>query len=358
MRVLDIGKIRKLLVRSTNWIGDAVMTSPALGSLRSAFPGAEIVLLANPVVSELMSGHPSCDRVIVYDKKGVHGGMRGLIRLCSGLARERFDMALLFQNAIEAAIIARLARIGIRAGYRTDGRGLLLTHAVPVTKEVLTLHHTEYYLNLIENLGIPPTSRKLRLFCTPEEKRRARLRLGGGNWAAINPGAAFGSAKRWYPERFAQVADFIAYKYKFNILLLGGKNEEQIGSEIEGKMASPALNLIGKTTVRELMALISEMELMVTNDSGPMHVAAAFDRPVAALFGPTDHTTTSPVCSHFRIVRHETECAPCLKRQCPEDHRCMSAISVEQVIAAVRDLLETSPAKVGCSETRHEHAGT
>jgi heptosyltransferase II len=340
MRSIASGNIRKILVRSTNWIGDAVMTTPALGALRSAFPDAEIVLAANPVVSELMTPHPSCDRVIVYDKKGAHKGVRGLFRFSAGLRCERFDMALLLQNAIEAAIIARLARIKIRAGYSTDGRGLLLTHSVPVAREALTFHHTEYYLNLLKGLGIPGTGQKLHLFCTDEEKRRARLTLGDGNWAAINPGAAFGSAKRWYPERFAQVADVLADKYGFKILLLGGKGEAEIGAQIESKTVSSPLNLIGKTSVREMMALISEMKLFVTNDSGPMHVAAAFDRPVVALFAPTDHTTTSPVCSNFRIVRHDTECAPCLKRQCPEDHRCMDAISAEDVAAAVSDLIK------------------
>jgi heptosyltransferase II len=351
MRVLDNGKIRKILVRSTNWIGDAVMTTPALGALRSAFPDAEIVLVANPVISELMSPHPFCDRVIVYDKKGPHKGVMGLFRFSAYLARERFDLALLLQNAIEAAIIARLARISIRAGYRTDGRGLLLTHAVPVPKEVLSLHHTEYYLNLLKSLGIPIAARKLHLFCTDEEERRARQTLGNGSWAAINPGAAFGSAKRWYPERFAQVADFLAIEHGFKVLLLGGKSEAEIGSEIERKMVSRPLNLIGKTSVREMMALISGMELVVTNDSGPMHVAAAFDRPIVALFGPTDHTTTSPVCSNFRIVRHEMECAPCLKRQCPEDHRCMSAISVEHVIEAINEVVERRLGER--SETQH-----
>lgn len=136
------------------------------------------------------------------------------------------------------------------------------------------------------------------------------------------------------------MADFLNQELGFKILLLGGKGEAEIGSEIESKMVSRPLNLIGKTSVREMMALISEMDLVVTNDSGPMHVAAAFDRPIVALFGPTDHTTTSPVCSNFRIVRHETECAPCLKRKCPEDHRCMSAVSVEDVIGAVNEVLK------------------
>ncbi|MCE5334261.1 MAG: lipopolysaccharide heptosyltransferase II [Desulfobacteraceae bacterium] len=338
MRLLD-GNFRKILVRSTNWIGDAVMTTPAMGAVRSAFPSAEIVLLANPLVSELMSPHPYCDRVIVYDKKGRHGGVRGLWRLCAGLARERFDLAVLFQNAIEAAIIARLARIPVRAGYSTDGRGFLLTHSVPVTREVRSLHHTAYYLNLLQNLGIAPSGSGLRLQTTEPERAWAADTLGPGSWAAINPGAAYGAAKRWYPERFARVADRLASEFGFSILLVGGPGEVPIGMEIERETGACPENMIGGTSVRRMMALLERMDLVVTNDSGPMHVAAAFDRPVAALFGPTDHTTTSPLCSRHRIVRKDIECAPCLKRECPTDHRCMAEISVEDVIEAVRDVL-------------------
>ncbi len=341
MRILDTANTRKILVRATNWIGDAVMTTPALGAIREAFPDAEIVLAANPVVSELMTPHPWCDRVIVYDKKGPHRGVRGLFRFSSILGAEGFDLAILFQNAIGAAIMARLARIGRRAGYSTDGRWLLLTNPVPVTRETLKLHHVRYYLNALEKLGITTPPPQLRLFCTEEEKKRAADVLGGGKWAAVNPGAAFGSAKRWFPDRFAAVADILGSKYGFKVLLVGGPGETQIGDEIEKAMSSRPLNMIGKTTVREMMAFLSLADLVVTNDSGPMHVAAAFDRPIVALFGPTDHTTTSPLCSNFRIVRINIECAPCLERKCPkEHHRCMDEIAVQDVLDAVGSLLK------------------
>ena len=326
------------MVRSTNWIGDAVMTTPALGAIRSAFSNAEIVLVANPVVAELFTSHPYCDRVIVYDKKGPHRGIGGLVRFSRGLAPEGFDLAVLLQNAIGAAIIARIAGIGMRAGYRTDGRGILLTHPVHIDDNIRRLHHTEYYLNMLESIGIPRGDGKLRLQCTDEEKEWAAGILRNGRWAAINPGAAYGSAKRWYPDRFAGVADRLHADFGYKILLVGGPGETAIGSEIEAAMRSASLNLIGKTSVRQMAALLSTMELVVTNDSGPMHVAAAFDRPLVALFGPTDHTTTSPACSRYKIVRKETECAPCLKRQCPTDHRCMTEISVEDILRAVSDL--------------------
>jgi heptosyltransferase II len=340
MLKLDSSHIMKILVRSTNWIGDAVMTTPALGSVRAAFPSSEIVLAANPVVSELMSPHPFCDRVIVYDKRGPHRGIRGLWKFCRLLAMERFDMAILFQNAIEAAIMAKLARIKTRVGYSTDGRGILLTHGIRVTKETHGLHHTQYYMNMLAEVGIPRTGQELRLQCTDEEMRWAGGVLGTGKWVAINPGAAYGSAKRWYPERFAQVADALATDYGYESLLVGGPGEAAIGSEIESGMCSKVLNLIGRTSVRQLMALLASVQLVITNDSGPMHVAAAFDRPIVALFGPTDHSATSPLCSRFFLARKETECAPCLKRQCPTDHRCMADICVNDVLYAVETLLK------------------
>jgi len=341
MRKFDTGRIRKILVRSTNWIGDAVMTTPALGSLRTAFPSSEIVLAANPVVSELMSPHPFCDRVIVYDKRGRHRGTGGLWKFCRLLAGERFDLAILFQNAIEAAIMVRLARIKMRAGYGTDGRGILLTHAIRVTKEARRLHHTQYYLNMLAELGIPAAGQEVCLQCTDEEKSWAESVLGPGKWAAINPGATYGSAKRWYPERFGQVADALASDFGYESVLVGGPGEAAIGSEIESRMRSKPLNLIGRTSVRQLMALLASVELVITNDSGPMHVAAAFGRPIVGLFGPTDHCTTSPLSSRFSLVCKETECAPCLKRQCPTDHRCMADISVHDVLYAVETLLRS-----------------
>jgi len=335
----DSGNIGKILVRATNWIGDAVMTTPALGAIRAAFPLTEIVLAANPAVAELMTPHPFCDSAIVFDKKGPHAGIGGLWKFCRLIAKERFDLAILFQNAIEAAIIARLARIKIRAGYNTDGRGMLLTHAIPVTKEARRLHHTQYYTNMLQGLGIPPVERKVCLQCTDEEKHWAAGVLGSGRWAAINPGAAYGSAKRWCPERFGQVADALSSEFGFKPVLVGGRGEVEIGREIESQMRAKPLNMIGGTSVRQLMALLASVELVITNDSGPMHVAAAFDRPIVALFGPTDHLTTSPICSRFSLVRKETECAPCLKRQCPTDHRCMMGISVNDVLNAVSALM-------------------
>jgi len=316
------------------------MTTPAMGAIRHSFPAAEIVVLANPLVAELFRHHPYCDRVLVFDKKKAHHGMAGLLRLVGELRRERFDLAILMQNAVEAAIIAFLAGIPRRAGFRTDGRGLLLTHGVPVGPAERQLHHTAYYLRMLEALGIQGGDGCLRLSCTDEEKAWAKDTLGGGSWLAVNPGAAYGSAKRWFPERFAAVADRLSEEFGLRVVLTGGPGEAEIGNDIAVAMKNIPLNLIGHTSVRQMMAVLSLCRIMVTNDSGPMHVGAALGVPIVAVFGPTDHTTTSPLAETCRIVRREADCAPCLLRQCPTDHRCMESVAVEDVLVAARQLLE------------------
>lgn len=332
--------VGRILIRSTNWLGDAVMTIPAMGMVRKAFPRAEIALVANPGVAELMAEHPCCDEIIVWDKKNSHPGAAGLIRFSRYLRKQRFDLAILFQNAMEAAIMVWLARIPERMGYRTDGRGWLLNRGVPIGSGEKRLHHVDYYLHMLERAGVEGEPGELSLHCTHDEEGWARDELSGRTWVAVNPGAAFGSAKRWLPERFASAADKIWQEFGTHILLLGGADESSIGSRISQRMHAPHLNLIGKTSIRQLLALLSQCRLLLTNDSGPMHIAAALDIPVVALFGSTDHTTTSPRGKFCRIVRHEVDCAPCLKRHCPTDHRCMTSIGVDEVTEAVRSLLD------------------
>jgi heptosyltransferase-2 len=194
-------------------------------------------------------------------------------------------------------------------------------------------------LNLLDSFGIEGGDGCLRLSVTSEEANWAQSILGGGSWLAINPGAAYGSAKRWIPERFAEVGDRLAREFGVRIVLTGGPGEKEIGRDIEKAMQIRPLNLIGKTTVRQMAAVLSRCRLVVTNDSGPMHVAAAFGVPIVAVFGPTDHTTTHPYAEAFQVVRKDFECAPCLQRQCPTDHRCMNAVTVEDVVSATKNFL-------------------
>ncbi len=233
-----------------------------------------------------------------------------------------------------------LAGISRRAGYTTDCRGFLLTHKVRGWREARRFHHTDYYLNMLDGLGLQGGNGCLRLRCTEEELAWARERLADWKWVTINPGAPDGSAKRWFPERFAVVADSIADEFSLRILIIGGPDEGLIAEEVAANMRQRPLNLAGRTSARQLMALLSQCRLRVTNDSGPMHVAAAFGVPIVAIFGSTDHTTTSPLAPSCRIVRKPTDCAPCLKTECPTDHRCMTAVTVADVLRAAWCLLK------------------
>jgi len=331
------------MVRVPNWIGDAVMATPALGAIRETFPEAHVTVVANPLVAELFSFHPDCDQVIRFDKHSGQGGVGGFWRFCHSLRSERFDLAILFQNAFEAALMAVLAGIPRRAGYRTDGRGLLLTAGVPAIDKKHGLHHVDYYLQMLDQLGIAGGDGCLRLALTAEEEGRAAARLGTGPWIAVNPGASYGAAKRWIPEHFAAVADGLVTEFGVRVVLTGGPGEVEIGRDIERSMRTAPLNLIARTSVRELMAILAHCRLVVTNDSGPMHIAAAFGVPIVAIFGPTDHTTTSPLAENCRIVRSAVDCAPCMLRECPTDHRCMTGVTAGEVLAAARELWGIRP---------------
>ncbi len=344
--LMDFPDLRgALLLRAVNWLGDAVMTTPALAAVRAACPGVRIALLAKPLVAELFRQHPDVDEVVVYERPGRHEGAAGKARMAWELRRRRFDAALLFQNAFDAALLAFLAGVPERAGYATDGRRLLLTRPVPLTEDILARHEVEYYLCLLDRLGIPrPADPELRLAVTEEERSSMARRLAergigrGSRMVAINPGATYGSAKRWYPDRFAAVADALSEEWGTSVVIVGSSAEAPLAGEIEASMRKAPVNLAGKTTVRELMALLSLSAFLVTNDSGPMHIAAALGVPLVAVFGPTDWRRTSPWTPRARIVRVDVDCSPCRRRICDRGHECMLGITPGMVIDAAREL--------------------
>jgi heptosyltransferase-2 len=338
-----------LLVRAVNWLGDAVLTTPALGAVRAAFPGSRITLAAKPLVAELFRHHPDIDEILVYEKEGRHAGAAGMLRMAAELRRRDIATAILFQNAFDAALMAFLAGIPDRAGYATDGRRMLLSRAVPATEEVLRLHHAEYYLHLVSELGIPrPANPAMRLQVTGEERDAMTARLAslgipkGERILGINPGATYGSAKRWFPDRFAAAADALSEEWGASVVLMGSSPEMPLSAEIEAAMRRRPVNLAGKTTVRELMALLSVCGFLVTNDSGPMHIAAAFGVPLVAIFGPTDWRTTSPWTRKAKVVRVDVDCSPCMRRECDRGHECMLGVTAEMVVGAAHDLVAES----------------
>ncbi|MCL2760836.1 MAG: lipopolysaccharide heptosyltransferase II [Desulfuromonadales bacterium] len=341
---MDRSDIKNILIRGVNWLGDAVMTTPAIGTVRQVFSDSRITLLATPLVAEMFSSHPWINNVVVYEPKGKHKGLRGRFKMASNLRKHNFDLAIILPNSLDSAIIPWLAGIPKRIGYATDCRGLFLTNGVSASKRLMVGHQSGYYLKMLEYSGIISEKMPQLLFTTPDEDAGMVSLLADKGISSndfligVNPGATYGSAKRWYPERFAAVADELAMKWGAKIVITGGKGEIDIAGEISGMMINPSLNLAGKTGVRELMALIKRADFFITNDSGPMHIAAAFNVPLVAIFGSTDSSTTYPLSDKAVIVRKPFDCAPCMKRECPTDHRCMTAVTVDDVINAAESL--------------------
>lgn len=343
---LNENHIHKLLIRSTNWIGDAVMTTPAVRAIRNHFRQAEISILAKPWVAPIFENSAHVDRVLIYDDKKRHKGISGKWRLAREIRKHHFDAAILLQNAFEAALITYLAGIRYRIGYPTDGRGVLLTHPVSLLPQIKTVHQTAYYLGILNGIGVKKTDPSLYLKLDPQIKVKVRAILRDYNInedeiiVGINPSATFGPAKLWFPESFARLADRLIYESGCRILIFGGPGDRELGDTISKMMQYPSANLSGKTHLEEAMGLMAACRLFVTNDSGLMHVAAALNVPLVAIFGSTNPTTTGPWSDRAKTIHIPLSCSPCLKPECPEGHlNCMKQISVDTVLSAVKELL-------------------
>lgn len=344
---------RKILVRVPNWVGDAVLCLPALDRLREKFPEAELTVLARPGVADLYRHRAGVGQVLVFEHRGRHRGLPGVLRLASELRARRFDLAVLFQNAFQAALLAFLAGIPERVGYARDARRLLLTGAVPVPRpEEVPPHETYYYLELLHGAGwlaAMPVVERIPLQPAPAAVEQMRQRLRALGWeegksserlqVVLSPGATYGSAKCWLPERYAQLADRLVEAYDAAVLLCGTPAEARLGEEIAARMRTQPISLIGQTTLEEFLALLPAADLFIGNDSGAMHLAAGVGLPQVIIFGPTDEAGTGPLNPRARLVKHPVSCSPCFLRHCPVDHRCMTRISVDEVWEAVEAAL-------------------
>ena len=343
----------KLLIRATNWVGDAIMALPALLAVRARFPEAEISILALPYVADIYRGQGVADELIGYDRKGEHAGIRGIAKLAALLKAKKFEKALLLQNAFDAAWIAWRAGIPERIGYDRDARGFLLTKAIRVPRAgEIPAHEKYYYLELLKRAGwidaIPEVA-EISLKITHEQARQADEALqsfgskAGAVRIAVGAGASYGSAKCWPPERFAAALNQLVKERDAEVLLFGTAAEGGVSSAIQAGLKKPAIDLTGKTQIAELPALLSRCTAFLGNDSGAMHVAAAVGLPVVAVFGPTDPFGTAPVTPRCTVVQERPYCSPCFLRRCPTDHRCMTAIAPGTVSAGVlRALAEVS----------------
>jgi len=338
----------KILVRATNWVGDAIMSLPALWAIRERWPEAEIAILARRSVAELYAEQAFANRVMLL--AGPKASLLAAERHARKLREERWDCAVLLPNAFSAAWLAWRARIPQRIGYARDQRGRLLTNAIRAPKRgEIPAHEAYYYLELLRRAGWLerlPENMRASLRVLPENAERAEARLqragsrAGAARIALAPGAAYGSAKRWMPERFAKVADALIDEFGADVILFGTSSEVEICGKIAGQMRHRAMSVAGETNMQELPALFSRCNLFLGNDSGAMHVAAAVGVAVVAVFGSTDPEGTSPLIAKRELVRHPVACSPCFLRECPIDHRCMERVSVEEVRRAAAKWME------------------
>lgn len=342
----------RILVHTPNWVGDVVMATPAFRALRERFPQAHITFLARSHLHELLQPGPWFDGLLSADGAQTFWGLR---RLARELRREDFRLAVLFPNSFRSALLAWWARIPRRVGYGRGGRSLLLTEPLPAPRgedgRFLPRPMVTYYAELVAHLGAEVSDRRLRL--TVDDAARSALRellAGRGHdpnrpTVVFIPGAKFGSSKCWPPRYFAQLADRLLRALSCNLVVVCGPGEEAIGRAIEELTPKEVIHFWREPLgLGRLKALVAESQLMVTNDTGPRHFAAAFDIPVVTLFGPTDQRWTD--------TRHPKEaalqmtgldCVPCQLPKCPRDHECLERLVPEQVFEAAMDLLQRYP---------------
>lgn len=351
----------KILVRANNWVGDAVMAIPALEAIRKRWPEAEIAMLARPWVADIYRGQAYIDRLMMYDRRQQHRGFWGRERFARELRREKFDVAVLLQNAFDAAWLVWRARIPERIGYARDGRSWLLTQAVRVPRPgEIPGQEAYYYLELLRRAGwiaeLPVVDRIVLRVPDDSRRRAEQMLLAAGSRAgamrvALGAGAAAGPARCWLQERYAALADHLIDAYDADVILFGAPPEKEMAERIIGAMRGRALNLVGATQIGDLPGLLASCGLFIGNDSGAMHVAGAVGLPVVGIFGPSDPQGTSPLTPRFTLVREPVSCSPCMLRDCPIDHRCMTRIPVERVFAAAQEWLR-SPARSGPAGSR------
>ncbi len=336
--LIDPGQIKKVVVRGTNWVGDAVMTIPALRELRRILPAAQITLFTPEWSRGIFADADFIDDILVLEGAGVW-------RQGKALRAEDFDLAVLFTNSFSSAAAAKLGSAKYRIGYKNEGRGFLLTHPLDMPAWRDEKHEIFYYLNIAAELETLlygeskalENEPRFELTVSEERKNEARKILADSGCdadkkiVAFCPGSTNSRAKRWQAESYAALADKLREELDANVVLIGAPDEEQVSLNVSQLAKHPPVMLTGKTSLSQVVAILSVCDLLVSNDTGPAHISAALGKPTLAIFGPTNPKTTRPFPANAEIIRKDVECSPCMLRDCPIDHRCMTRISPDEV---------------------------
>lgn len=338
-----------IAIRSPNWIGDCVMALPAIRALKYWFPESRISLVSKIRLRDIFLNMEEIDNLIPVSNRD---NFRTLISDAGKLRKYHFDEGILFTNSFRSALLFRMARVKKLAGYRYDGRGVLLRHPVPFPRN--HNHHRFFYLDLVEHFvtghisGIDfdgsVFSDELSIDGVEKKSLESQLKFEGIDWGkgliGISPSAAYGSAKEWPPDRFGELIGRLLRDFPdFSILLFGSEKEKERVDRIGDRFPRNVYSLAGRFSLRESIVTMSYCRLFVSNDSGLMHVAASLKIPVLGIFGPTVPEKTAPFQGKARIFFHPVACSPCHHRECPADHRCMKAVGVDEVYDAAREIL-------------------
>jgi len=337
-----MNEFKKIIIRGTNWLGDSVISIPAVGAVRQLFPSASLSMVAPANLASLWENERSIDHVIPVGRPTTLWEKLRIIRL---LRSDRYDLGILFPNSFESALWFILAGVRKRLGYATCGRGLLINWKVdPAGHGGHQVHH---YLNLVRALGTIHAEPRPSINIPDRLRQWARDALQKKGFTksdllvGINPGSVYGPAKCWPPEKFAALIRLVRERRGVPVIIVGGERERALADSLCHGTGRDVFSMAGETTVMQLAALMERCAVVVSNDTGPMHLACAVGTPVVAIIGPTDPRATGPLGPHL-IVRSAVECSPCFKRRCPTDHRCMTELSVEEVYRATEQLLKKS----------------
>jgi heptosyltransferase-2 len=345
---------KRILIRAPNWVGDVVMALPALSEMRRIFSASHITIAGKPWVLGLFEGEKLADDIIPLDNyTDKFSKTVGPLREAGRVRRGHFDLAVLLTNSFGTALAARLGGAKKIAGYPTDARRLLVNHVIPFEPQYKTLHQTRYYLNIAAHIETEITGKtsvnfaraKPHLVVSESEKQQARSKLerfgisGKAPIIVLNPGATNSAAKRWPAERFAAAADRLTEQAGFQTIIVGAPGDKPVADQVAQYMGTRPFVLAGKTSIVELKAILACASLVISNDTGTSHVSAALGIPTVVVFGPTEHVSTRPLSDRAMVVRHDVECSPCMLRECPIDHRCMTRVEVDDVYTAAQNLL-------------------
>lgn len=340
----------KIVVRGTNWVGDAVMTIPALHELRRIFPDAQITLSTLNWAKGIFQDIDFVDEILGFDRE--KSSFKTVLSQAKVWREKKFDLAVIFPNSFESALLAKLGKVPKRFGYAKDGRSFLLTNPIKLPAWKNKRHEIFYYLNLVAEVEkiffgtetVLENEPRFELNVSETRKTEARkfLAQNGVDFSkklvVLCAGSANSPAKRWETESFAKLGDRLKNDLDVEVVLDGAKNEVEISQTVAAAMQTKTIVLTGKTNLAEGMAILSVADLLVSNDTGPAHISAALGTKTLVIFGPTNPLTTQPLGSE--IIRKDVECAPCKFRECPIDHRCMTRISADEVFEKAAKLLD------------------